>query len=319
MIRWLMGLMLSGMTSEPLLALEFTRYHNQDEINAYLRFMSDEHPELIETNLLGYSHQGRPLYYSVISSRDNGVREAILINGTHHGNEKSSTESVLGLMEFLITERNTREVSQLLARYAIYILPLVNPDGHAADSRTDARGYDLNRDYAYPERSPADSFKSESTRLIKQLTEQVNFRAAIAYHSGMEAILWPSGYTETPPSDRAIFRALAKKAAHAMGFTRYLQSYRDYPTQGEFIDFAYSTFGTLAITLEVSDDPAPSASQLPAVVNRSITGAFAYMNGILDLSLGRLQIDDRPSSPFVSSSGNFEERFKDRGPNSAHH
>ena len=319
MIRWLLGLMLSSMTSDPLLALEFNRYHNQDEINTYLRFKSDEHPELIETNLLGYSHQGRPVYYSVISPRDNSAREAILINGTHHGNEKSSTESVLGLMEFLITERNSREVAQLLARYAIYIVPLVNPDGHAANSRTDAKGYDLNRDYAYPERSAEDSFKSESTRLIKQLTEQINFRAAIAYHSGMEAILWPSCYTEAPPSDRAIFRALAKTAAHAMGFKRYLQSYRDYPTQGEFIDFAYSTFGTLAITLEVSDDPAPSPSHLPAIVKRSITGAVAYMNGILDLSLGRLQIEDRSPSPFVSSRSYFEEPFKDRGPNSAHH
>lgn len=319
MTLWLMGLMLACMSTTPLLALDFQKYHSQDEINWYLAAMSEAKPQLVETKLLGYSYQGREINYAIIQPKDGQPREAIFINGTHHGNEKSSTESVLGLMDYLLAHQKSARVSQLLSRYAIYILPLVNPDGHAANTRMDAHGRDLNRDYAYPERSLKNSFKSESTRLIKNLMDQVPFRAALAYHAGMEAILWPACYTDVPPTHRSVFRTLAQRAAAAMGISRYLQSYRDYPTEGEFIDFAYATYGTLAVTLEVSEDPTPPEAHLLGIVERSIAGAMSYMTGVMDLGLGRLEVKDEPQSPFGSSRNQFEVQTGSLDPSPAHH
>jgi predicted deacylase len=319
MMRFLLGVMLLGMHTTPLSALTFDRYHSQDEINFYLKATSLQVPDLVETKTLGQSRQGRDIIYAIIQPKDGKPRDAILINGTHHGNEKSSTESVLGLMKYLLAHRQEANVREILATYAIYVVPLVNPDGHAADSRTDSQGLDINRDYSYPLRKAEESFRTESSQLIRSLMEQVRFHAAIAYHSGMEAILWPACYTNSPPTDQALFRALSKKTAKAMGFTRYLQSYQDYPSEGEFIDFAYSTYGTLAITMEVSEEPSPSEKILPTIVDRSIRGALSFLDGLRDVALGRLDLDDENPSPFSQSKLQFAVDSLGRLPKAVHH
>jgi predicted deacylase len=303
MTWFLLGVMLIGMHSTPISAITFDRYHSQSEINAYLQSKSHQYPELVETKTLGYSRQGRAIHYAIIQPKDGKHRDALLLNGTHHGNEKSSTEAAIAVMDYLLVNQDNSAVREILKTFSIYILPLVNPDGHAADTRTDSQGIDINRDYSFPLRKAEDSFRTESTQLIRKLMEQVRFQAAIAYHSGMEAILWPACYTDSPPTDLALFRSLSKKTA--MGFGRYLQSFQDYPSEGEFIDFAYSTYGTLAITMEVSEEPMPSEQVLLKVVERSVKGSLAYIEGLRDYRLGRLDLEDENPSPFSSTRNQF--------------
>jgi hypothetical protein len=319
MTWFLLGVMLIGMHSTPLSALTFNRYHTQGEINDYLAAKSEQYPDLVETRTLGKSRLGREINYSIIQPRDLRQRKAIFLNGTHHGNEKSSTEAVIGVMDFLLTNHNKPIVRDLLNAFTFYILPLVNPDGHAANSRTDSRGLDINRDYSYPLRRSEHSFLTESSQLVRTLMEQVKFRAAIAYHAGMEAILWPACYTGSPPTDLSLFRALSKRTADAMGFDRYLQSYQDYPSEGEFIDFAYSTYGTLAITMEVSEEPTPRENDLPLIIDKSIKGSMAYIQGLRDYELGRLDIEDSEPSPFGQANPQFADRKSRDRAGAAHH
>lgn len=319
MTWFLLGVMLIGMHSTPLSALTFNRYHTLREINDYLVAKSEQYPELVETRTLGKSRLGRDINYAIIQPRDLKQRRAIFLNGTHHGNEKSSTEAVIGVMDYLLTNHNKPNIRNLLNTFAFYILPLVNPDGHAANSRTDSRGLDINRDYSYPLRTSEHSFLTESSQLVRTLMEQVKFRAAIAYHAGMEAILWPACYTGSPPTDLALFRTLSKKTADAMGFDRYLQSYQDYPSEGEFIDFAYSTYGTLAITMEVSEDPTPRETVLPLIIDKSIKGSIAYIEGLRDHELGRLDIHGSEPSPFGQSNPQFANQKSKASIGAAHH
>lgn len=319
MTWFLLGVMLIGMHSTPLSALTFNRYHTQGEINDYLVAKSEQYPDLVETRTLGKSRLGRDINYAIIKPRDHRQRKAIFLNGTHHGNEKSSTEAVIGVMDYLLANQNKPNVRDLLNTFTFYILPLINPDGHAANSRTDSRGLDINRDYSYPLRRSEYSFLTESSQLVRTLMEQVKFRAAIAYHAGMEAILWPACYTGSPPTHLALFRTLSKRTAEAMGFDRYLQSYQDYPSEGEFIDFAYSTYGTLAITMEVSEEPTPRENALPLIIDKSIKGSLAYIQGLRDYELGRLAIEDSEPSPFGQANPQFAVRKSSGLVGAAHH
>ena len=92
---------------------------------------------------------------------------------------------------------------------------------------------------------------------MKALQESVGFRAAIAYHSGAQEVLWPWCYTGDATVDGSFFAAAGQKTAQAMSFAIYQQSYDDYPTQGEYIDYAYWRGHTLAATFEVSIVKAP--------------------------------------------------------------
>ena len=62
-----------------------------------------------------------------------------------------------------------------------------------------------------------------------------------------------------------------------MGIKRYIQSYKDYKSEGEFIDYAYMQYGTYALTVEVSRFTKPSRKQLPEVVHNTIRGVLAYL------------------------------------------
>lgn len=261
-------------------ALDFNRYHSQDEIAAYLRSQAEDYPDIARFEVLGKSQQGREIAIITVSKNWSADTPAIYFNGTHHGNERASTEAVLGFIEKLVENRNQPAIDRLLKRYRIILQPLVNPDGHALNLRTDSQGIDPNRDYATPTRADKDAFQLVETRLVKQLMEREKIVASAAFHSGLEAVLWPWCHTPASSQHDPLFRALAEKVARKMQLSRARQSFYDYKTDGEFIDFAYMRFGAYALTLEVSHEAAPAPRKLSAVVHRSAMGSLTFLNAV---------------------------------------
>jgi predicted Rdx family selenoprotein len=72
-----------------------------------------------------------------------------------------------------------------------------------------------------------------------------------------------------------------------MNFAIYQQSYDDYPTAGEYIDYAYWRSHTLAATFEVSIAKAPSAASLAGVVDTACKGTVAWIQAVSDHDGGR--------------------------------
>ncbi|MEN9834943.1 MAG: hypothetical protein RL011_1136 [Pseudomonadota bacterium] len=270
--------------------ISFQEYHNQDEIRSYLVHVAAENPQLVRFQNLGYSDAGRPIDLVTLTSGDPETLPAIYINGTHHGDEKSSTEATLGIVDYLVKHKQEVLVRELLGSYVLYIQPMVNPDGHAVNTRFDANGVDPNRDYAIPGRTDDDAFRTPIIRLVRDLMRRVKFRAALALHSGMEGVLWAWGHSSERPPDVDQFFTIARLMARAMGIEHYRQSFADYPSQGEFIDYAYMNHGTLALTLEVSRIPAPPPKELGGVVRRAIAGMMTFMLAVSDLDRGFLTI-----------------------------
>jgi len=269
--------------------LSFAAYHTQQEIAAYLQSLAAALPCQAQYKVLGRSVQGRDLPYLILNATCQASPPAFFANGTHHGDEPASTEAVLAIPDYLLRQSATDpSLRSLLQGFAFYVLPLVNPDGQAADSRYNANGADINRDYSYPGRSDADSFKTVEAQLIKSLQEAVGFRAAIAFHSGAEEVVWPWCYTGDATSDDSFFTAAGQKAAQAMSFSVFQQSYDDYPTTGEYIDYAYWRSHTLAATFEVSTIKAPSAASLAGVVAGACKGTVAWAQATSDHAAGRL-------------------------------
>lgn len=264
-------------------AIEFNRYHNQEEIAAYLRQEANTNPSLVRFEVLGKSHQGREIALVTITKALSPDAPAIYFNGTHHGNERASTEAVLALMDHLIKNNNQALVDRLLRRYRILLHPLVNPDGHALNLRTDSKGIDPNRDYGSPAKAERDSFQLVETRIVRDLLAREKVVASAAFHSGLEAILWPWCHTPTLSQHDPIFRALAGSVAKSMQMNRTSQSFYDYQTEGEFIDFAYMRHGTYALTFEVSHEASPSPAKLQATVRRTVEGSLSFIKAVDDV------------------------------------
>lgn len=290
MAHALLTLVLWLVTPSIAWSLTFQGYHSQEEIRSFLVRLTTENSQLIRFQTLGYSDAGRPIDLVTLTSGDRESLPAIYINGTHHGDEKSSTEATLGLLDYLVQHRDDSIVRDLLSSYTIYIQPLVNPDGHAINTRFDANGLDPNRDYAVPGHTEEDAFKTPIVRIVRTLMDRVKFRAALALHSGMEGVLWAWGHSATRPPDADQFFTIARLMAKTMGIEQFRQSFDDYPSQGEFIDYAYMAHGTLALTLEVSQAPTPPPKELDGVVRRATLGMMTFLLAVSDLDRGGLTI-----------------------------
>jgi hypothetical protein len=82
-----------------------------------------------------------------------------------------------------------------------------------------------------------------------------DIKALATLHTGEQSVLWPWCYTEEDPVDGAYMQATAEAMAAAYsastGRNYYaLQSYEDYPTTAELIDFSYGRLGIYSYTVE---------------------------------------------------------------------
>lgn len=104
---------------------------------------------------IGQSVEGRAMHLVTVGHGD----FELWLAARHHGNEPTSTEAVLNVIDYLLGRKEpgegalpvTRELwahrAELLGRVTFVVVPMANPDGADAYRRTNANGQDLNRDY----------------------------------------------------------------------------------------------------------------------------------------------------------------------------
>ena len=183
-------------------------------------------------------------------------------------------------------------VDTLVAARDVWVVPVVNPDGYQYTFVSDrlwrknrARlpsgevvGVDLNRNHSYQwgrddvgsspaptselYRGPAPASEPE-VQAVEQFHAEHPPVLSVSYHTFTGLVLYPLGYASgLLPSDLGIFRALAGTDERPSVLDRVPRSSRDryhpgpgwnlYPTNGEYTDWAYARYGTLAFTPELT-------------------------------------------------------------------
>jgi len=146
------------------------------ESDAYLQAVSDASPRVVD-GVLAESVQGRPLRYTIVGKPGNvtpqglaRVRAAaarlrdpstppaeaaklaettpaiLWVAGNVHGGEESGTDASLRVL-YELADRDDCAARRVLDNAIVVILPTQNPDGREADTRRNAYGFDMNRDW----------------------------------------------------------------------------------------------------------------------------------------------------------------------------
>ncbi|GCD77906.1 peptidase M14 [Thermaurantimonas aggregans] len=89
---------------------------------------------------IAFSVEGRPIY----TLHAGNESERIVIWSQMHGNEATGTYALTDLL--LTLEEDANLLNNLLNRYSLVVVPMLNPDGAARFSRYNAIGSDLNRE-----------------------------------------------------------------------------------------------------------------------------------------------------------------------------
>jgi hypothetical protein len=223
---------------------------------------------------------------------DSPSRANVLFMATYHAREWAATEMALRLIAHLsTTPAPNPRVDSLVRRRDIWIVPVVNPDGYEYTFTTDRLwrknrrangdgtfGVDLNRNHAahwgadeigsssvaWAETYRGPSAESEpETQAIAAFHRTHVPVVSVSYHTFTGLILWPWGNDfGRITGDDGIFRALAGTDVRPSVRDNLPRSERDYyhpawgwnlyPTNGEYTDWAYATFGTLSFTPELT-------------------------------------------------------------------
>lgn len=268
-------------------------FHTYTELERDLLALEEAYPGLAKVYDIGDSLENRNIYALKIS--DNVLREEneaeILFLGCHHAREWISVEIPYLLGKHLLDSYHSdATIQNLVNRCAIWIVPLVNPDGleysiyfyrywrkNRRDNGDGSYGVDLNRNYGYAwghdnsgSSSDSDSevyrgetpFSEPETQAIRDFYAQHSFQAMVSYHSYTQIILYPWGYKFEPTSEAALMDELARNMSQRMlpvngRYYDYGQAANSlYTTNGDTTDWSFGMYGIPSYTIELPPDSA---------------------------------------------------------------
>ena len=142
-----------------------------------------DYPEPYQYQTTGISVQGRSIEHIVLGQGS----DTTFIMATIHGNEPAGTQLVRKLHEYL------QQNPDILTGKTVVLLPVANPDGLATNSRYNANGVDLNRNFIAANRRSdvkggPEALSEPEARTIHQLIRQYNPDRIVSIHQPLACI-----------------------------------------------------------------------------------------------------------------------------------
>ncbi|HWD73068.1 MAG TPA: DUF2817 domain-containing protein [Actinomycetota bacterium] len=212
-------------------------------------------PVPVQTLTLGRSVQGRPI--TAVEFGDPGAQRKLLVVGCIHGDEPAGI-AIARQLERLTPPPGTD----------VWVIENLNPDGTAANTRQNANGVDLNRNFPYswqPLESPGAlmysgpaSLSEPESQLAVAFLDKVRPTVSIWYHQHLDLVDLSGGDV-----------SIEQRYAGMVGLpTRQLQRY-----PGSVTSWENQTFpGSTAFVVEL-----PAGSLSEAVANRYAAAALKIL------------------------------------------
>ncbi|MEZ0374315.1 MAG: M14 family metallopeptidase [Candidatus Sericytochromatia bacterium] len=284
------------------------KYHTYDELVAELQAVTSKHAQIATLHDIGDTWEksqgkaNRDIWAVHLSGQ--GAPEAkpgIVFLGNHHARELVTVEMPLRLIN-LLTENYGKdpEITRLLDTRDVWIVPMVNPDGHIhAEAGESWRknthefgrydGTDLNRNYGYQwggggaDTSPSGEtyrgekpFSEPETQAVRDfISGHKNLKIMMSYHSFSNLILWPWGYTKQRVADKRLSE-IGNQLGKITGY-KPEQASDLYVASGITDDFTFGQLGLLSFTTEIGgwgDGFDPPFSSVEAFWNQNRPAAL---------------------------------------------
>jgi hypothetical protein len=309
------------------------QYTTYDELTTLLRGYASRYPEIVSVQSIGKSLEGRDIWAVKIS--DNVAMDedepVAFFNAMHHAREVMTTEVAIDIVEQLTSGyAKNPKVQKWVNDNAIWIVPMVNPDGSqkvwTANNmwRKNTRGgygVDINRNYPYAWGScngssgstSSDAYRGPSagsepeTQAMMGLVAQIKPVLSISYHSYSELVLYPFSCEGEYTPDHQTIETLGRQLASRLPKDGSPGTYTPgtsweilYAVDGGDIDWYYNEHQVLPYVIEVSSSQQgfqPPYSWRQRTVEKNRAG-WGFMLDRLSTSgiRARVSIDSKAAS-----------------------
>lgn len=260
------------------LSLSDNKYRNFSDVETDLKAYTTKYRGLTHLESYGTSSGGRNLYYLKISTTPESNKPKLLVTAATHGDELITTEVLFRLINELLDgyQKNDR-LSKIIENNDLYFIPVVSPDSFEQRERY-VNGADPNRSFPWPEKDTNPS-RVDVINSLMDLTGKMNFKASLDLHAYGKLVMYPWGYTKTPPpaNDVNFFDRLVQSMARENHYTAGQISTTIYIAKGSSADYFYWKHGTQAIAAELGNEKIPSYSQIPSVVNEAREMVWTFL------------------------------------------
>lgn len=149
----LLVLNVPGQKNEITLPLRFDDYYTLDQIYSALEALHGAFPGMTKLETAGTSEEGRPIMALTVNNPETGAlleKPGVYVDGNIHGNEIQGGDICLYLLNYILGRYGeNKEITELIDKNAIYVIPVVNPDGRY-HFMTDANTASSNRSLRIP-------------------------------------------------------------------------------------------------------------------------------------------------------------------------
>ncbi len=272
-------------------------YHTYVELDSSLHALASAHSQIAQVSSIGKSVEGRELWAIKISDNVNAQENEarVVLLGGHHAREWIAVDVPLLIAEHFLAQYGTEpKITALIDNAEIWIVPMVNPDGHQY-SVTSQRlwrknrrnngdgtfGVDLNRNYGFQWGGPGSSgdsfseiyrgpsaFSEPEAQAVRDFLQAHTPAALISYHNFSQLILYPWGYTNDAPPRRGLLDSLAVAMAnrirdvHGENYTPE-QASDLYLASGDTNDWLFGVFSVPGFTIELRPRSSSPGFELP--------------------------------------------------------
>ena len=266
-------------------------YPSPEETEKELRSITSQFPDISKLFSIGKSTKKRDLWVVKISKNvgGNDERPEFKYIANMHGDEIVGRELMVKLIKDLLSNYGKDpQITNLVDRTQIYIMPSMNPDGAAASTRGNGKSVDLNRDF--PDFSTADNKETlegrqPETQAVMKWQQERNFVLSANFHGGAEVVNYPWDTIPDKFPNEAYIKELSLEYA---GLAPYIftsttfdngitNGYAWYEVNGGMQDWSIKYRKDLQITIELSDTKWPDYSSIEYYYAQNRPALLRYM------------------------------------------
>ncbi len=269
----------------------FAGFRTYDEMALRLLQLQVQYPNVVSQRIpLGTTWQGRTVWGVRVSNTPNvhdPDEPVVWYDALHHAREPIGGEALMRFLQHLAEGYgNDDEVTRLVDRNNLIVIPCVNPDGYEFNRQlapsggglwrknmaplpSGALGADLNRNYDWewgPQWPGSSSFEGSheyhgpsafsepETQALRDFAAANPPDLVISCHSYGGYCLMPWGYDAQTTPDDAVLRVLSQRFAEPMGWGYGTPWETLGFANGTSLDYMYGTFGALAFAFEIGTE-----------------------------------------------------------------